>query len=83
MHGFLSEILVETLQTPIETFLQLFWEKRIMFSDIFLLIDGEIMSSCAKYDYITHQNIQSTMFKHSKRFNFRSEKYSKTWTEYK
>lgn len=32
--GFLSEIISETLQEPIETFLQLFKEKRIKCSDL-------------------------------------------------
>ena len=35
LHGFLSEIISETSQTPIETFLQYFEEKRIIFSDIY------------------------------------------------
>ena len=35
LHGFLSEIISETSQAPIETFLQYFEEKRIIFSDIY------------------------------------------------
>ena len=34
--GFLSEIISETLQTPIKTFLQHFEQKNIIFSDISL-----------------------------------------------
>ena len=44
--GFLSEIISETLQEPIETFLQLFKEKRIKCSDLSWLRQGK------KYEYI-------------------------------
>ena len=44
MHEFLSKIISEILQSPAQTFLQIFEVKDIIFSNLSLLRKGKIMS---------------------------------------
>ena len=69
MHGFLSEVISETLQTPIQTFLHLFEDKSIIFSDISMLELGKHMS-IAMQNMIESPKNQLTMSKHNKKIYF-------------
>ena len=75
MHEFLWKEVIKILETPTETFRQLFEENGIIFSNILLLRLGKMISIAMQYMTKSPKKYQLTMFKHIKKFSFRLGKY--------
>ena len=65
LHWFLSEIISETLKALITTFLKLFEEKHIIFSNLSMLRQSNIRKVALKNMTECHKNTQLIMSQHS------------------